>query len=413
MPDPEEIIDAGFAALKNATPRRSTAQLLERSNRLAIRARVAKGATGFLAAAAAIVIAAVALQPQSALAALKESSRLTASQPIIHMHSESSTKYQYLTSPPWPQVPPLDVWRFPDRYVRKQGHSITVSYKAGKMLSYDDRFATGYLSSYEAAKDGFWNFDGTISIELSQPHKTPPEVRSVIKNGKTFTDYEWQDTDGFGHKTTSNILVDPESKLVRFGDDQRVDPSGDVSHGYSYVEYPTEEAAKRELPSFPQGLKFRTKDELTNEFNSTIGRPDQAKTIGGIRVTLYGVVIYPYVPDGLGVIVLARGGSGPDYGSSNPPEIVGESLLPVKRLDWVNNAADQSHVRFGSFPTINGQNYIADKTEDLMVRAPSRITIRVPVWRQDSVSDHDFVGYVTFTTSKIFCDSGDGSWNFY
>ncbi len=422
MLNPDELIEAGFATLKGAAPRQSPADLAVLARRREAKARVKKLA---VAGVGCLMIAGglgVVLKPTSALAALAEAKRLSSAQPIVHVHIESIDFLKNPTIPPWPQTPGLDIWKFSDRYFRKQGYTLTEQFKDGRMLAYDSRFTEGFSSTYDAATDSFWKFDGTIGIELTGMHREPPTVRDVVAHGRHFTRYEWQDTDAMHNHSTEHVDVDPQSKLICFTDGHRETANGDTNEGTGMIEYPNSAVAAQEVPRFPIGLKYRTKKELLQEFNRTIGNPEQSKVLAGIRTTLYGVVVHPNIPDGIGIDVITTGGAGPDYGSGHQPEIVGAKLLAAKRSEWFPPLGDPLHARYGRHLMINGRKYILNQSDDLLTKAPTKITIRVPVWRLSqntvdrngkSVHPHDFVGYVTFSTSKMFFSLGASDWSYY
>jgi hypothetical protein len=423
MLNPDEIIDTGVASLKSELPTRSPSAMAAKACRQASRKsailRMLVGAGVCIAVGGVIT---VAMRPTSAAAALRESASLSEAQPVIHIHLDRQDSVRNSESAPWPRIPVTDIWRFRDHYVRASGHTLYVAYRDGRTFGYDDRFSQGFQSSYDAGKDKFWTFDGTIGVELAGAHRNPPTVQNTVLHGVRFKDFRWLDTDAMRHQTTADVYVDPESKLVRRAESVTVSENGDTSHSSTVVEYPTAIDAQRRAPHFPGKLKFWTRGELQAHFDKEIILPDQSKTVGGIRTSLYGVVIYPNVPDGLGVDVITRGGAGPDFGSGHQPEILGAQLLGTKRSAWLPPMSDPSHVRYGRHAVLRGGSYIVNQSDDLLARAPSRITIRVPVWKLGPATTspdgkpgrrHDFVGYVTFTTSKLFTSIGDGSWSFY
>ena len=422
MLNPDEIIEYGFSGLRDVQPKTNPFELAVMARRRESRAKLKKTAFGSLAFVAATAALALFMQPTSALAALKESARITAAQPILHVRFDTQDSPHNSTSTPWPPVPTTEVWKFSDHYIRKHGHTIFIAFKDGRTFAYDNRFPEGFQSKYDSNKDRFWTFDGTISEELARAHTDLPVVHDATIRGTRYTDFEWQDIDGMQNKTSSHIYVDPETKLVRLSESNRTNPSGDTSHTWASVDYPSSQQAKKETPQFPRELKFRTADDLLKKYNKELPRPEQSKSLRGIRTTLYGVVIYPNVPDGLGVNVITQGGAGPDFGSGHQPEIVGSQLLPTKRSAWTPSISDAEHTRHGFFTTISEKSYIVNQSDELLIKAPSRITIRVPVWRASSttvdrdgkpIHPHIFIGYVTFTTSKIFLDVADPDLNYY
>jgi|GEM_PF-5970838 len=410
MQSTDEIIESGFSGLRrlqsSREPSRLVAQLLRRRRRT----RVLQTATGSTAFAAACLTAFVALRPESALASLERSVRLSAAQAIIHIQSVTKRVDAVKVPYPWPPAPKLQIWRFPNRYVQAQGHELTVKYKDGHMFYRDDRFADGCTSNYDAASDQFWNFDGTIRLSLQALHRTQPIVQDVQISGRPQTEYSWTETDAMGNKTNDHVFVDPQTKLIVSSRTDEVAPIGDGSSTITTLDYPSGANPAWDQPRFPVGLNFRTKEELQNDFDRRIGQVDQTKTVGGIRVSLHGVIVAINVPDGLAVHVISQGGANPATGSGHPAEVVGLPILPEKRIDWFRPRLDPAHTRFSRFVTIQGEQYKVDLSEDLLYKAPKEITVRVPVWSPNS---HRFLGYATFKTSKIFYGLVQDGWFFY
>lgn len=413
MLNPDERIDHGFAVLKQAQPSFQPNDLVVKARRQAFRTKLGRMVGGSAAGLVVAGLFALTIQPTSALAALKESARLTASQPVIHVQAERTDALQAQSKSPWLPQPKRDIWRFQDRYVCKQGHLLSVKYRNGRSLDFDDRFEVGVESSYDAKKDPIWSFDGSISIYLQQMHKTQPTVQNVVRQGLGLTKYEWHELNPIGNQTTAQVFVDPDSKLVRFSDQTDISPSGESTHWTAKLEYPSLSDAEQETPRSPAAINFRPQNGLIEEFNRTLSEPDQSKTLAGVETTLYGVVIYPNRPDGLGVDIITKASSGEAYGVAHHPEIIGSPMLPTKRADWFKHEEDMPQAKFGTFRMIAGSKYFVNRSNDLLVSAPKTITVRVPVWRSGNSSEADFVGWVTFTTSKIFATPGNDEWSLY
>jgi len=246
----DELIDSGFESLRDRTPARDTYGLTTELRRRERRTRARQAISLTVACSAAGVVAAIALRPISALAALKESGRLTSAQPFVHLHMIGWDKPAAPTTPPWPAKPALDIWRFPDYYVRSEGHVLCELFRDGRTLARDDRFPIGFESSYDAARDSFWRFDGTVSLELAT-HRNPPIVHSADP-----IDFQFDDTDGLGNRTISHIYVDPATKLIRSAEDHRTSPDGSSGGGTSSVEYPSRLEAELGVPKFAPRLKW-------------------------------------------------------------------------------------------------------------------------------------------------------------
>ncbi len=399
MSHPDELIEAGFAALKAVEPHRTAGNLMQAARKQNQRARIGRAVAGAGSCLAVAAVVAMALKPTSALADLRDAARISASQPIVHLRV--MTRKSTGANSSW------EIWKFADHYVRKNGHVVVYQYRDGRLLADDDRFPKGFRSTYDAARDRFWTFDGTIGVELSGGHQASPTVRTVTAHDRTYKRYEWHDQTPLFEKDTQ-VDVDPESKLIRYLQSD-TNSNGQSSRDDGEITYPTEADARAQCPHFSMRLKFVTDRELLADFHSRIGVADQSKTLLGIRTTLYGVVISRNAADGLRVEVITRGGAGPDYGSGHLPQVVGVPLLTQKWSYSRPGFLSPSQTRYGSFPVIEGRKYIVNESDDLLERAPSKITVRVPVWKLGAVAGgpHLFVGYVTFTTPKIFYNNSD------
>jgi len=67
-------------------------------------------------------------------------------------------------------------------------------------------------------------------------------------------------------------------------------------------------------------------------------------------------LIYPNIPDGLGVDVITKASSGEVYGVGHHPEIIGSPLLATKRADWFRREVDMPQAKFGTIRKIAGSN---------------------------------------------------------
>ena len=409
----DDPIQAGFAALRTAQPSRDASDLVRTMRRRSVRAKVLKLAIAATGGISALVALGISLKPTVALAALSAAERLSSAQPVVHLHFETETTPAQPTATPEAQTPPLDIWRFPDHYFRKQGHVLSELYPNGKILAYDDRFPFGFRSAYDALHDRFWGFDGTIAIEMTGAHRDPPKVREVTYQGRKMTDYEWDDIDGMQNRKVGHTFVDPRTNLVRFGASAEVSSTGDQSNSTTSVDYPTVSEAERHAPNFPSGTRFLRPYDLKTEFDAKIRRPDQTKVIDGIPVSLYGVILFPIGQDGIAAQAVTRGGAEPGFGSGHPLTILSPNLLSVKDSAWfgILNFPENSK---SEWPQVIGtEKYLVSTSVNLLTQAPSRITVRVPVWRLNlSQGQPRFVGYATFTTSKLFYEVDAADWSF-
>ena len=417
MLSPDEIIEIGFSNLRRELSSVGPEDLVAVDRRKATVAKVRFLVVGLAGCSVSALIVAVALKPVSAFAALAESARLTSAQPVIHMHIVNHDTYEHPSNPPERDLLPVDIWRFSDHYIRKEGHLVKVLFKDGRYLAYDDRFRDGFSWKYDASKDPTWTFDGTIGPELDRRHPFPVTKRE--EQGATV--FEWSHRDAQQNGMTERIYVDPKTKLIHFAEGSLKDSTGRRNHGTDIIEYPSADIAARQAEGFPPDLRFRSKGELLDDFNRRIGVPDQTKTLEGIQVTLYGVNVFPNMQDGIGIEAITRGSGGHKCGPGHPVQIADADLFPQKRSDLSAEYHDPSRAEFSRIIGVNGKLYISSESNVLLSKAPTQVTIRVPVWRSDSekeqfgvpMSAQHFVGYVTFTTSKLFFNVGCGDLPFY
>lgn len=416
MLEPDDIIEIGFANLRSELSSIGPVDLVNLDCRKASAAKLRILVASLAGCSVTAVIFAVALRPVSAFAALAESARLTRAQPIIHMRIVNHDTFEHPSSPPQRDILPVDIWRFPDHYIRKEGQITKELFKDGRYFAYDDRFADGFKWKYEAKSDGIWTYDGTIGPELDRRHPFPVTKHEEHLGGKDVTVYEWSHGDTQQNGITERIFVDPKTNLITLSEGRLKEATGRRNYGTVHVDYPNAGLASKEAGGFPAGLRFRSKDDLIADLNRRIAVPDQTKTLEGIRVSLYGVIVFPNMQDGLGIEAITRGNGGQVCGPGYPVQIVGAELFRQKRSDLSAEYRDPLRANFSRMTGINHQLFIGSESNDLLSKAPTQLTIRVPVWRSDSkkmqfgvpVSAQQFVGYVTFTTSKLFFNVGRG-----
>jgi len=406
MLSPDELIESGFAGLRNVQPTQSPTDLVVVARRREKRTKIIKtlaGSAGGIGFAAALTFA---LQPTSALAALQESASLTAAQPFIHLRSERTDVLAAPAIPPYPPRPALDIWKLHDSYIRQEGHTLSQVFKNGKILSYDNRFPFGTTNPYNELSDHFWEFDGSIGVELNGAHKESPKVRDLGDR----LDYGWHDVDGMQNQLDTHVFVDKRTKLVNGTTHETLTATGDKSSGFTTVDYPSARAMRDRVPGFPKGLRFCSQGEAVRDFRMKMARPEQTKTIAGIRVDFYGVLIYPNTPDGIAVNVLTTGGATPEDGGSKDVKLVGVQLLPTKRSQWLPSFGGHKAVSTRYLRKIGGRDYIVNQSDDLLTKAPAKLIVKVPVWKGDT---HTFAGYLSFTTQRVFANPTFREWNFY
>lgn len=390
----DDQIEAGFAALKAAQPTRLTQDIDEAGCQRA-RVRMRYRATAVSAVGVVVLIAAVALRPESAIAALTQAAQKSGRRPVIHFHFQSWQSSVKPTTPPWPERSASDIWRLPDRLIRREGNSLAILRPNGEILSHDDRFPIGHRGTYDAAHDQIWSIDGTIKWALSH-YRNPPTVR----RGQ-MTEYTFEEIDGVGNHSTDIIDVDPSSKLVRTSRSENLAPNGDRSGGNGVISYPELRVAERDVPRFPKGLKFVTTTSLKSKLQEYVCHPAATTTVGGIRVALCAVVVYPNVPDGVGIGVVTTGGAIPEGLGDESTHVLGQKLMRMRRTEWLGITATRfiRPVRYG------GRECRLNQSDELLFRAPHQVTVRVPVWNRLG----RLVGYARFVTSRLVYNVGESS----
>ena len=411
MLNPDEIIEIGFANLRREVSSRGLAELSAQGRRRASAARIKTAAAGLAGCVAITGIVVIGISPVSALAALRESARLSGSQPIVHFHIVNRDTYEHPSDPPARQDLPIDIWRFPDRYIRRQGHVVKELFRDGRYLAYDDRFPDGFSWRYDAKSDPAWTHDGTIGPEIARrlPSAVKVETRRTERGDESV--YEWSNLDAHQNGIVEHVYVNQRTHLIAFAEGDLKEPDGRKNHGTCTSDYPDAREAEREAGGFPSGLRFRTKSELIDDFNRQIVVPEQTKTLGGVRVSLYGAIVYPNLPDGIGVEAILRGYDGHDSGPGHPMQIANAPIF-AKRSSMSLADRDPARANFTRVRAFNHLLFTRAESNDLLARAPRRLTLRVPVWRPLVGADHgaaksgQFVGYLTFTTSKLFYNVG-------
>jgi len=236
------------------------------------------------------------------------------------------------------------------------------------------------------------------------------------------------------------IYVDPERHLVRFIDTARQSqPHVDIGNGpnagvpvsrvgespddvledSTEYRYPTEAELLRDAPLAPSGKDLVESSARREEFSAAIANPVATTTVAGVSKSLYAVIVR--APGD--VIVLTKGGAPRNRQDAHQVEIVGEPTrryrkrpLAATRLMVVPGATGEP-VDIERPREMNGQSFIVDGATSILIGpAPRRITVRVPVWKEDRsqsfpnpmgtpepfVYRSKFVGYATFTTDRIF-----------
>jgi hypothetical protein len=417
MLSPDEIIEIGFANLRQEVSKQSPEEFLAQARR---QDRAARIKTVVFAGAGCLAIAAtlaIAFKPMSAYAALRESARLSSSQSIVHLRVVNHDTYEHPSIPPTPDDLPIDIWRFPDHYIRKQGHVVKKLFKDGRYLAYDDRFTSGFSWKYDANNDPIWTADGSIGPEIAKRRPIPVQAHTVHTDRGEETVYEWTNRDAHRNGIDEHIYVNKRTNLIDFAEGDLKEPDGRRNHGTNVIDYPDERRAERDAGGFPSSLRFRTKRELLDDLNQRIVVPEQSKTLSGVRVTLYGVIVFPNLPDGIGVRAIVRGNAGRNGGAGHPVKILGTPLFKSKRSDLSPEYHDLVRAKYTAVTGLAHQLFISAESDDLLANAPSQVTLRVPVWRNTASAESafgiadksdEFIGYVTFTTSKLFYNIGNG-----
>jgi hypothetical protein len=255
----------------------------------------------------------------------------------------------------------------------------------------------------------------------------------VSAHGGVFDRYIIRTPGSPGETTTNIVYADPKTHRVRFFDipkhaNHEMVPTADPSTnqwvmapgpGYDWIELSTEyrypdQAGLWQNPP-PEPDNSESSDAVRARFLSEIGQPVADQTVGGIKKTLFGIVI----ESGGEVVAITTGGAPRE--EADPHE-----LQIVHQTTWVKHTKAPSvgkvqplGQRNVIFPvTIGSREYIAEESRVglLAGQNPKSLTIRVPVWRYDRrrpLSNYPgvkpsvlypslFVGYATFTTSKIY-----------
>jgi hypothetical protein len=312
---------------------------------------------------------------------------------------------------------PIDIWRFPDHYIRRQGHVVKELFKDGRYLAYDDRFTSGLSWKYDAKSDPTWTADGSIGPEIARRRPIPVKAHTVRTDRGEETVYEWRNLDAHQNGISEHIYVNQRTNLIDFTEGDLKEPNGRRNHGTNVIDYPDARLAERNAKEFRSSVRFRTKRELLDDLDQRIVVPEQTKALSGVRVTLYGVIVFPYLPDGIGVMAIVRGNAGRNGGVGHPVKIVGTPLLQWKRSDYSKEYHDLKRAEFTHVTGLDHQLFISAESDDLLTRAPSQLTLQIPVWRNIAsakspfgiaAKSGEFLGYVTFTTTKLFYNIGNG-----
>lgn len=268
---------------------------------------------------------------------------------------------------------------------------------------------------YNEGQQSTFDLSQTLS-QIAQEGKIAGPQKGVTAHGGTFDEYELETAQA---KTSikKRIYVDPQSQMVRFIDTIAHSEENDFETSIEML-YPTAAELAQTEPKLPPGYPVVNPDELKNRFTKEIQEPVETKTVGGIKVTLYGVVIR--APGDIRAIT--TGGAPRDYQDTthellvldHPTWVFRDRPWPVGPLTQIPDPDYRIGNRRVISPyRIAGKEYVVESSRRVIRgEVPKEITIRVPVWKYDRTHPlkgmdrtfypSRFVGYVTFKTNKIY-----------
>ena len=431
MRDPDEVIGLALSGLRELEPRRTPVELMQLDKKRLRARRRRKIVTSIFSVTALIGTLALILQPKSAIASLLDSAQQSNAQSAIHIRA--------ITEDGQPAA--HDMWIFPDHFIRQEDHFLHVGALQGASFNLDDRLPFGFKTQTEQ-----WEKDllqrrmtGKVDEALERARQDPrgsvEVIRGVRAHAGTFDDYRVRTPGCYQGVLTVDLYVDPSTHLMRFEDQQNVSPNAEPYRSTSAIEYPNPQEAARAAPEFPAKTRFFTEDEIRKQFLAALKTPEQSCVVGGIRITLYGVLVRPTSDQkGLTVDVITQGGPGPDILQDHWVEIEKGPLASEGRLSQPVLNSGHAHllapgkswiaegVHVCGPVTLGGQDFIVNPANETLPTFPETLTLRVPVWRSDTsvklsstsstttgqtFHPSRFVGYASFVTHRILSDAGD------
>jgi len=413
-------------ALRRATPQTQTGSLVAMSRLRANSARWIKAGLGFVTVAAAAATTLISLRPISARAALGEAARHSNSVRPMHVINKGE------------DVIDSDLWFLSDRLLGKSRFSMREVRADGEGRSYVEGCPAGHRYVVDKyTKDLIANPEvGTIGKQLElDEHERNAHVDRIDSRrylGRNYTDYRVTDSNLMGAHV-ADYFVDPGTNLIQQIEEDRISPDGKHATSQTDVEYPDAQTAAREEPKFPAGISFLTDEQIQAGFLSSIRKPEQVKTVHGVHVAFYGLILRcfrgpePYSR----AFSVTRGGATADtsqdqYVQFADGPIASQTVLavgPGRRMGHLvlgPPTLRSGRELIGDQVRLGGSLYVVNCANQMLSRVPKEITVRVPVWEpsgQTLISQAEetkgqkfqgrrLLGYATFSTHRIFCDNG-------
>lgn len=423
MQDLDEVIGPALLGLRELEPRITPASLIQLDKRRARARKHWEMAASVASAAALIGTVALSMQPKSAIASLRESVGISNAQSAIHIHSETN-----------------DMWIFPDHYIRQAGHFLHMSTLRGTSFNLDDRLQFGFRTQNAKWESEFLKkrmtgrIDEALERARQDPRGTIEVIRAVKAHGGVYDDYRITTPGCYQGVLTVDLYVDPATRLMRFEDQKNVSPYAEPNVSSSAIEYPNAEQASRQAPVFRARTPFLTEDEIRQRFLACLKAPEQSRVVGGIRVSLFGVLLRHTANEkAFTADVITQGGAGSDILQDHWVEIQKGPLSSEERLIRSLGFGHSHIIAPGEFFAaqgahvcgplkLGGAKFVVNPANQTLATFPEQLTLRVPVWRSDtsvslrstrsSTASRAFhpsrlVGYATFTTRRIVSDGGD------
>ncbi|MDR3690512.1 MAG: hypothetical protein P4L46_14130 [Fimbriimonas sp.] len=443
---PDERIELGVQCLKTAKSFRSAEDFVAPAYRRRALRRMRVGLGTGLSLAAGLCVAGYLLLPQRAMASLN----------AVLDQSNRAAEFMAI-SHSWNQIRDSEMkgitvtWRRQDYSVMRTSTRIC-DHRLNPARSLSDapldestlwmERSGGYVAGNARCRQAV-SFQGLpfvfgTSMKVGDWLKVGKLVHStahVFAHGGAFDQYVIQTAGSPGEPMTSIVYADPQSHRIRFVDQplqesHELTPTADkvtnqwvmaagprLNRQQATIEfrYPDQTGLWQNPPPTPKASETVSSDAVKARFLAEIAQPVASVEVGGIKKTLYGVVI----EKGGEVVAITTGGAPRD--EADPHE-----LQVLDRQTWHRHSRAPyigNHQRIGKrvivLPvSIGGRSYIAEASRSglLAPRNPSALTIRVPVWKYDRTHPlanlpglkpsvfypSVFVGYATFTTTKIY-----------
>jgi len=428
--NPDDRIANGVSQIQTISHRSSPEELLiEMQRRSTLKNQRRMRLTFSLSAAcvASLGVAALLL-PGKAEASFDKVIRNSKGQKVFYRK-----EYSMIKSDKWASEATTELWQFANRSVsRTSQRQATMALDPSDRIEQhpfysetlwinDDATTLCYNPDFHAAMkydEGHqvaFDLSETLA-QMAQEGKVVGPQKEVRAHGGAFDEYRMNMARG-SVSIEKTIYVDPKTQLVRFIDMTSHSREDDMIQS-TEMRYPDATQLAQEEPKLPAGYPVVKPDEVKKRFEREIKEPVETKVIGGMDITLYGVVIRS--PGDIRAIT--TGGAPRDYQDTthemlvldHPTRLYRNKPWPVGTLMQVPDPtypADNRKIL--STYGIGKRRYVVESSRRAIVgEIPRQITIRVPVWKYDYSHPLDgmgrkvypslFVGYVTFKTDKIY-----------